>query len=77
MVKCLAQGHKHHGRSQDSNSHSDDSAIRTQIRRTKPLGHDTIISRVFPVHIVIVISQFSHDFKFALFLSLNRIVDFI
>ena len=31
MVKCLAQGHKHHGRDRDSNPHSDDSAIRTQI----------------------------------------------
>ena len=41
MVKCLAQGHKHHGRSQDLNSHSDDSAIGTQIRCAKPLGHDT------------------------------------
>ena len=39
MVKCLAEGHKHHGRSQDSNPHSDDSAIRTQIQCTKPLGH--------------------------------------
>ena len=41
MVKCLAEGHKHHGRSQDSNPHSDDSAIRTHIRCTKPIGHDT------------------------------------
>ena len=40
-VKCLAQGHKHHGCSQDSNPHSDDSAIRTQIWCTKPLGHST------------------------------------
>ena len=40
MVKCLAQGHKHHGSGWDSNPHSDDSAIRTQIRY-KPLGHDT------------------------------------
>ena len=37
-VKCLAQGHKHHGRSQDSNPHSDDKA---KIRCTKPLGHVT------------------------------------
>ena len=43
MVKCLAQGHKHHGRGRDSNPHSDDSAIRTQIRCTKPLGHGTLI----------------------------------
>ena len=40
-VKCLAQGHKYHGCSQDSNPHSDDSAIRTQIRCTKPLGRGT------------------------------------
>ena len=40
MVKCLAQGHKH-GRGQDSNPHSDGSAIRTQIRRAKPLDRDT------------------------------------
>ena len=39
MVNCLAQGHKHHGRG--SNPHSDDSAIRTQIQCTKPLGHGT------------------------------------
>ena len=39
MVKCLAQGHKRRGR--DSNPHSDDSAIRTQIRCTKPLDHGT------------------------------------
>ena len=38
MVKCLAEGHKHQGCSQDLNPHSDDSAIRTQIRCTKP--HD-------------------------------------
>ena len=41
MVKCLAQAHKHHGRGRDSNPHSDDSVVRTQIRWTKPLGHDT------------------------------------
>ena len=40
-VKCLAQGHKYHSCSQDSNPHSDDSAIRTQVRCTKPLGHGT------------------------------------
>ena len=40
MVKCLAQGHKHHGHGRDSNPHSDDSAIRTQIQCTKPRGHD-------------------------------------
>ena len=38
MVKCLAQGHKRHGRGQDSNPHSDDSAIKTQVRCTKPLA---------------------------------------
>ena len=27
MVKCLAQGHKHHGRGRDSNPHSDDSEL--------------------------------------------------
>ena len=41
MVKCLAQGHKHHGCGRDSNPHSDDSAIRTQTRCTKPLSHGT------------------------------------
>ena len=41
MVKCPAQGHKHHGRGRDSNPHSDDSAIRTQIQCTKPLSHGT------------------------------------
>ena len=45
MVKCLAEGHEHHGRSQDSNPHSDDSAIRTQVRLTKPLDHGTQDSR--------------------------------
>ena len=30
MVKCLAQGHEHHGHGQDFKQHSDDSAIRTQ-----------------------------------------------
>ena len=40
-VKCLARGHKHHGRGQDWNPHSDDSAIRTQVRCTKPLGYGT------------------------------------
>ena len=34
MVKCLAQGHKNHGCGRDSNPHSDDSAIRTQIQCT-------------------------------------------
>ena len=47
VVKCLAQGHKHHGRSEDSNSHSDDSAIRTQIRCTKPLGHGAPRNEVY------------------------------
>ena len=38
-VKCLVQGQTHHRRGQDSNPHSDDSAIRMhQVRRTKPLG---------------------------------------
>ena len=46
MVKCLVQGHKHHGRSQDSKPHSDDSAIRTQIRCTKLLDHGTPIKIV-------------------------------
>ena len=41
MVKCFAEGHEHHGCSQDSNPHSDDSAIRTQIRCTKLLDHGT------------------------------------
>ena len=41
-VKCLAQGHKYQGRSQDSNSHSDDSSIRTQVQFTKPLSHDAL-----------------------------------
>ena len=41
IVKCLAQGHKHHGHGQDSNPHSDDLAIRTQVRCTRPLGHGT------------------------------------
>ena len=41
MVKCLAQGHKHHSGDRGSNPHSDDSAIRTQIQRTKPLSHAT------------------------------------
>ena len=27
-MKCLAQGHKHHGRDEDSNPHSGDSTIR-------------------------------------------------
>ena len=35
IVKCLAQGHKHHGRGNGSNPHSDDSAIRTKIQCTK------------------------------------------
>ena len=34
-LKCLAQGHKHHGHGQDSNPHSDDSAIRTWARRVE------------------------------------------
>ena len=46
MVKRLAQGHKHHGRGRDSNPQSDDSAIRTQIRWTQPLGHGTAILSV-------------------------------
>ena len=46
MVKCLAQGHKHHGRSRDLNPHSDDSAIRTQIRCTKPPGHGTPLTQL-------------------------------
>ena len=47
MVKCLAQGAKRRGRGRgrgrgrDSNPHSDDSAVRTQIQCTKPLGHGT------------------------------------
>ena len=39
IVKCLAQGHKHPGCGRDLNPHSDYSAIRTQIRCTKPLSH--------------------------------------
>ena len=43
MVKCLAEGHKHHGRGRGRgpNPHSDDSVIRTQIQCTEPLGHGT------------------------------------
>ena len=41
MVKCLAHGRKHRGSGRGSNPHSDDSAIRTQIQCTKPLGHGT------------------------------------
>ena len=52
IVKCLAQGHKYHGRGQDSNSHSDDSAIRTQVRCTKPLGHGTPYNRSSSRYIV-------------------------
>ena len=38
MVKCLAQGHKCHGR--DSNPHSA-ANTRTWVRKARPLGHDT------------------------------------
>ena len=31
VVKCLSQGHKHHGHGQESNPHFDDSAMRTQV----------------------------------------------
>ena len=38
MVKCLAQGHKHHDRpGRDSNSHSGNT--RTWVQCTRPLGH--------------------------------------
>ena len=52
IVKCFTQGHKHHGHGQDSNPHSDDLAIRTQVRCTKPLGHATQLSMIcnFPRH---------------------------
>ena len=39
-VKCLAQEQKYHGRGWDSNPHSNNSTIRTQVRCTRPLGHD-------------------------------------
>ena len=32
MVKCLAHGHKHHGRGRDLNPHSGESAVGTQTR---------------------------------------------
>ena len=35
MVKCLAQGHKHHGHGRGSNPHSDDSTIRIQMEEGK------------------------------------------
>ena len=51
MVMCLAQGHEHRGRGQGSNPHSDDSAIRTQIRCTKPLGHGAWIQQSYCVSV--------------------------
>ena len=46
MVKCLAQGHKHHGRGRDSNPHSDDSVIRT------PIQFNKVHSNGAPLHLI-------------------------
>ena len=56
MVECLAQGHKHHGRGRDSNPRSDDSAIRTQIRCTKPLGHGSPMVRMVRMVMIVMVT---------------------
>ena len=47
MVKCLAQGHKRHDHGEDSNPHSDDSAIRTQVRCTRLYMFGYVILKIF------------------------------
>ena len=43
MVK--SQGHKHHGRGQESNPRSYNSAIKTQIRCTELLGYSFLLGQ--------------------------------